>query len=99
MHDFKGVARVCCRAVTAVLCAAGNLKRAFPTAPEDVLMLRAINDGTTTHECGACSMFLLTVGNALSMLVTGLLCCLHHLFRHTDRQNLQHTYHTVIPVD
>lgn len=33
------------RAVTAVLCAAGNLKRAFPTAPEDVLMLRAINDG------------------------------------------------------
>jgi hypothetical protein len=34
-----------CRAVTAVLCAAGNLKRAFPTAPEDVLMLRAINDG------------------------------------------------------
>jgi dynein heavy chain len=33
------------RAVTAVLSAAGNLKRAFPTAPEDVLMLRAINDG------------------------------------------------------
>lgn len=33
------------RAVTAVLCAAGNLKRAFPTAPEDVLVLRAINDG------------------------------------------------------
>jgi dynein heavy chain len=33
------------RAVTAVLRAAGNLKRALPTAPEDVLMLRAINDG------------------------------------------------------
>ncbi len=27
-----------------VLRAAGNLKRSFPDAPEDVLMLRAIND-------------------------------------------------------
>lgn len=42
------------RAVTAVLCAAGNLKRAFPTAPEDVLMLRAINDGEQPW-CCSCS--------------------------------------------
>jgi len=27
-----------------VLRAAGNLKRSFPVTPEDVLMLRAIND-------------------------------------------------------
>jgi dynein heavy chain len=32
------------RAVMSVLRAAGNLKRAFPQAAEDVLMLRAIND-------------------------------------------------------
>eukprot|EP00878_Enallax_costatus_P035326 GHUV01039355.1.p1 GENE.GHUV01039355.1~~GHUV01039355.1.p1 ORF type:complete len:246 (+),score=75.92 GHUV01039355.1:65-739(+) len=32
------------RAVMSVLRAAGNLKRTFATAPEDVLMLRAIND-------------------------------------------------------
>ncbi|KAF6266164.1 dynein heavy chain 9 [Scenedesmus sp. NREL 46B-D3] len=32
------------RAVMSVLRAAGNLKRAFASAPEDVLMLRAIND-------------------------------------------------------
>jgi hypothetical protein len=43
------------RAVTAVLCAAGNLKRAFPTAPEDVLMLRAINDGERPRRC-SCSL-------------------------------------------
>lgn len=45
------------RAVTAVLCAAGNLKRAFPTAPEDVLMLRAINDGEQLQPwCCFCSL-------------------------------------------
>lgn len=32
------------RAVMSVLRAAGNLKRSFPDAAEDVLMLRAIND-------------------------------------------------------
>jgi dynein heavy chain len=32
------------RAVMSVLRAAGNLKRSFPVTPEDVLMLRAIND-------------------------------------------------------
>jgi hypothetical protein len=32
------------RAVMSVLRAAGNLKRSFASAPEDVLMLRAIND-------------------------------------------------------
>eukprot|EP00775_Hariotina_reticulata_P006671 gene6671-6895_t len=32
------------RAVMSVLRAAGNLKRSFPATPEDVLMLRAIND-------------------------------------------------------
>jgi dynein heavy chain len=32
------------RAVMSVLRAAGNLKRNFPDAAEDVLMLRAIND-------------------------------------------------------
>jgi dynein heavy chain len=32
------------RAVMSVLRAAGNLKRSFASAPEDVLMLRAMND-------------------------------------------------------
>jgi dynein heavy chain len=32
------------RAVMSVLRAAGNLKRSFASAPEDMLMLRAIND-------------------------------------------------------
>lgn len=53
------------RAVTAVLCAAGNLKRAFPTAPEDVLMLRAINDGGAAATFRILGCFYLLSGTVL----------------------------------
>jgi dynein heavy chain, axonemal len=40
------------RAVMAVLRAAGNLKRKFPDAQEDMLMLRAIKDVCFPSFCG-----------------------------------------------